>query len=377
MDGLPVTIDPAVPKRRWVGVVLSLFVPGFGLVRAGHVVRGLMWFVGLYLGIIVISFVWIWTALPVLACYAATVLLFAAQLAMLVDSFRPGRLTIPLFVVFALLFIVFATLPPPSDLIAHCFKIPTGTMQPTLNGIIGYPTNKSAPNLIRRVVDFIIRGRNYIDVVSQQDDQILQLQLVRRALFFTMSRIVCEHQTFLVYAPPDTLRDYFGVVAGRRFKRGEVIARGSIDAGDQIVADKFTYKCVAPRRGDIVVIRTNGIPLIREDPVTGAPLYIKRLAGLPGDTVRIEPPVLYVNGQLAEGPGFKNVMEAMPPYRGYALGPIRPGDEVRVPQNSYFVLGDNSYNSFDSRYWGCVPAANVLGRVARVYYPFSRARVPQ
>src|SRR6266478_5246537 len=52
------------------------------------------------------------------------------------------------------------------------FKIPTGSMQPTLNGIIGHPSAAPVPNILRQIVDFIILGRNYIDVVSRQDDQI-------------------------------------------------------------------------------------------------------------------------------------------------------------------------------------------------------------
>ncbi len=73
-------------------------------------------------------------------------------------------------------------------------------------------------------------------------------------------------------------------------------------------------------------------------------------------------------------------MGAKDGYRGYAAGReylATPDDEFRVPDNSYFVLGDNSYNSYDSRYWGCVPAANVYGRVSRVYFPLSRAGVPR
>src|SRR5205814_497680 len=55
------------------------------------------------------------------------------------------------------------------------FKIPTGSMQPTLNGIIGQSSSAPAPNILRQIADFIILGRNYIDVVSRQDDQVLQI----------------------------------------------------------------------------------------------------------------------------------------------------------------------------------------------------------
>src|SRR5213078_4104919 len=56
------------------------------------------------------------------------------------------------------------------------FKIPTGSMQPTLNGIIGYPSTAPAPNLLRQIGEFIVRGRNYINVVSREDDQLLEIQ---------------------------------------------------------------------------------------------------------------------------------------------------------------------------------------------------------
>src|SRR5213082_4019574 len=55
------------------------------------------------------------------------------------------------------------------------FKIPTGSMQPTLNGIIGHPMTTEPPNVLQQVAEFIILGRNYIDVVSRQDDQVLQI----------------------------------------------------------------------------------------------------------------------------------------------------------------------------------------------------------
>src|SRR5881397_471662 len=56
------------------------------------------------------------------------------------------------------------------------FKIPTGSMQPTLNGIIGHPSTQPAPNLLRQVAEFVVLGRNYIDVVSRDADQVLQVE---------------------------------------------------------------------------------------------------------------------------------------------------------------------------------------------------------
>ena len=185
------------------------------------------------------------------------------------------------------------------------FKIPTGSMQPTLNGIIGHPSTEPSPNILRQIVEFVVLGRNYINVVSREDDQIFEIVPKKVAFFFTFSRLVCERQSFLVYASPDTLRQDFNVVPGRLFHRGEVIARGAIDTGDQVFVDKCSYNFVKPHNGDVFVFRTNGIPGIRPDPIAGPPFYIKRLAGLPGDQLRIDPPSLYINGKKAEGYGLR------------------------------------------------------------------------
>src|ERR1700681_4843586 len=219
------------------------------------------------------------------------------------------------------------------------FKIPTGSMQPTLNGIIGHkhfyqneseiPVDQkgqyefrdngwylngywkdAGPNIVRQLAEFVVLGRNYIDVVSRDSDQVLQVEQKKFLFFFTFSRIICRHHNYLVYAPWETLRDYWNISPGRIFQKGEVMARGAVDTGDQVFVDKFSYNFVKPHRGDVFVFRTNNILGIREDPETGAPFYIKRLAGLPGDTLRIDPPRLYVNGRIAEGFGFARVMAA-------------------------------------------------------------------
>ena len=255
------------------------------------------------------------------------------------------------------------------------FKIPTGSMQPTLNGIIGHPSTAPAPNILRQISEFIILGRNYINVVSREDDQVFEIEPKKFLFFFTFSQLNCEHQNFLVYAPPETLTHDFSVFPGRTYHSGDIIARGAVDTGDQVFVDKFRYNFVKPHRGDVFVFRTNHIPGIREDPEAGSPFYIKRLAGLPGDSLRIDPPFLFINGEKAEGFGFERVMAAKPPYRGYASGHdylAQLNRSFTVPRHGYFALGDNSYNSYDSRYWGPVPEENLVGRGLFVYWPFNR-----
>lgn len=306
------------------------------------------------------------------------------------------------------------------------FKIPTGSMQPTLNGIIGhkhfyqneadipldqkasykqrddgwylsgYSGKDSGPGLVRQIGEFIVLGRNYIDVVARADDQILRVEPKKFLFFFTFSRIVGQQENYLVYAPWETLRDYWSVVPGRALRKGDVIARGAVDTGDQVFVDKFSYNFIKPHRGDVFVFRTDSIEGV--DPRAGpsrfvrsaqaeesAPFYIKRLVGLPGDTLRIESPRMHVNGKLPDEFGLKRVMSAVPPYRGYVLGraPVdvlwRGGvlhldlaQPFRVPDQGYFAMGDNSDNSLDSRYWGPVPEENLVGRGLFVYWPFNR-----
>src|SRR5437660_5556133 len=76
------------------------------------------------------------------------------------------------------------------------FKIPTGSMQPTLNGIIGRPMTSEPPNILQQVAEFIVRGRNYINVGSREDDEVLEIQPRKMFFFFTLSQLVFERQSF-------------------------------------------------------------------------------------------------------------------------------------------------------------------------------------
>src|SRR5260370_37307405 len=242
-------------------------------------------------------------------------------------------------------------------------------MQPTLNGIVGHPSTEPVPNILQQIGEFIALGRNYINVVSHEDDQGLDIGTKKILFFFTFPRLICQRQKFLVYASPETLSHDFNVLPGRICHRGEVIARGAIDTGDQVFVDKFSYNFVKPHRGDVFVFRTKSIPDIGDQ----TQFYIKRLAGLPGDTLRIQPPNLYVDGKIARGYGFQRVMEAKDGYKGYGPGHASLSDPLktfRVPEHTYFAMGDNSYNSFDSRYCGPWPERNLFGRGLIAYCPF-------
>ncbi len=280
------------------------------------------------------------------------------------------------------------------------FTIPTGSMQPTLNGIIGFPTKSPPPNILKRIAAGLLFGRTYIDVVCEEDgivkpirvpdkmgDRIVVAQEFKRFFIFTYSRIDCGGRSYIVHAPADTLVHYFHLDAGMEFHKGDVIARGYVNTGDHVFVDKISYNFRSPARSDVFVFNTKNIRTNenRSNPEGPSQFYIKRVGGLPNDDLRIDPPVLYQNGARAQGFGYERVMKSENGYFGYSNGAAYPGppyyqplnyltdpeSKFHVPAKSYFALGDNSYHSSDSRDWGVVPQRNIMGRGLLVYWPFN------
>jgi signal peptidase I len=263
------------------------------------------------------------------------------------------------------------------------FRIPTGSMQPTLNGIVGVPTDTSPPNVAVRAFEFIVRGRHSFDLRAKESDVVVSLEEHTYLNFFTFTDIICRRQRYTLFVPRDPLMRSFRVVPGREYAAGEVIARGHMDTGDQVFVDKVTYNFAKPRLGQVFVFKTTDIHEIEAglDPRMGSQHYIKRLAGTPGSILRIAPPTLLIDGKIPTLPVFQRVMSLKDGYAGYSNGgrggpPFRylgsPEATFTVPARSYFALGDNSYHSRDSRDWGIVPERNVAGRGFFVYWPFSK-----
>lgn len=263
------------------------------------------------------------------------------------------------------------------------FKIPTGSMQPTLYGMTGVPETGALPSPLLRVVNFVRLGRSYLNTIAPQQEEVLSLKEKTFLNFFTFTTITTTQGTHIVFSPKDVLLRDFEVRPGRIYEPGEPIVRGYIQAGDQIFCDRLSYVFRKPQASDVFVFITTGIQRIEMNLPAGASsqYYVKRLAGLPGQTLRIDPPQLFINGEKATQPPFERVMAACEGYRGYsnrceygssAIYLSSPLDQFTVPPQSYFALGDNSYNSSDSRYWGVVPEQNVIGRALFVYWPFSQ-----
>jgi signal peptidase I len=269
------------------------------------------------------------------------------------------------------------------------FTIPTGSMQPTLNGVIGYPTAEPPPNVLQQVLDYAVHGRDWINVVATDDEEVIGLEEYKTMGFgtrfgiFSRTEIRTTKSSYSVPGMRETVERYFLMNAlGHTFHAGEPIARGYIDTGDHVFVDKMTYHFRPPQRADVFVFNTANIPTNENRAHPGGPsqFYIKRLAGLPGDELRIDPPRLYQNGQLAGDPRFRRVYDMQEPgYRGYCNGRdlgfasgimSEPDVSFTVPPKNYFALGDNSYHSSDSRDWGPVPEQNIMGRGVIAYWPF-------
>ena len=138
----------------------------------------------------------------------------------------------------------------------------------------------------------------------------------------------------------------------------------AISAGDHVIMEGMTFLARKPRRGDIVVFKSGGIASL--PPAT---LYVKRVAGEPGDHLRISEGKLFVNEkQVALSNARGEIAYELPPLAER----FSPKTDVIVPEGRYFVLGDNSTNSLDSRFWGTVPRDSILGRISFCYWPLQR-----
>ena len=158
---------------------------------------------------------------------------------------------------------------------------------------------------------------------------------------------------------------------GKTVRQGERAMAFDILTGDQLFVDRMSYHFVPPAVGSGFVFRTGNIEGIAR--VYGDQYYIKRLAGVPGQTLEIRDFGLLTDGRPTEGsPVFASNAKQSGNYVGYRYeGLLAAGRSVKLGKDEYFALGDNSANSADGRSWGTVPAKDVVGRPVVVYYPFT------
>lgn len=257
--------------------------------------------------------------------------------------------------------------------IVQPFKIPTGSMEPTLFGIQFQDQSQRRwwDRFPISWVGWAVLGEGFVEVRARND-----------GFFQPQGRQDAEGDwiVFIDQTPHRVRRNMpFRRRPGEYLRRGEVIASGRMRYGDHVLVNKIAYNFRRPERGDVIVFDTKGIqhPQIRKDT-----FYIKRLVGLPGETVSIEPPYLVVNGErVLDPPAFRRQVERVHMgVRGYTFADIRtmprpklatPDDELHLGPGEYLPMGDNSASSLDGRYFGGIPQRNLVGPAFAVYWPFT------
>jgi signal peptidase I len=306
------------------------------------------------------------------------------------------------------------------------FKIPTGSMQPTLYGVTSEPdfsrdldpatvtamqavqSNLVIPTGWQRVREWF-EGASYIHIVARSDGALKVVDPPTRLLIFNLwQTLVVGDESYTIWFPPDygqpQLENRAGIHFGQVFHKGEDIVKLKVSAGDHLFVDRVTYNFHAPQRGDIIVFETKGIPEEQRDRfrIPGDQFYIKRLVGLGGETLSLKQdyevtdvpregtlPVghLVINGEPLSAAtrhfenlyGFTGVPRGAKqfPYKdnhycGHAMiRELSPGREFSIRPDHDFVMGDNTMNSLDSRFWGDFPSSYVIGRSFFVYWPIT------
>ncbi|HEX7041908.1 MAG TPA: signal peptidase I [Patescibacteria group bacterium] len=127
-----------------------------------------------------------------------------------------------------------------------------------------------------------------------------------------------------------------------------------------VLTNLITLRFGAPVRGDVIVFKAPPDP--DKD-------FIKRVIGLPGDTVMVKDGGVYVNGNFLDESSY--LSSDVKTYGGAFL---KDGDTITVPSGEYFVMGDNRQYSSDSREWGFVPSENIIGKSFLIYWPLNEAK---
>lgn len=284
----PLPVTSVAREKPWVGVGLSLLVPGMGIVASGKRLEGTTWMLGMTaLGWFTLSTFSVRVLPGLLLGYLTCLVGATAWGLMLRRSYVPvSHLSLGRWAraaVAAVAFIITAFLL--GRAMVRPFNVPTGAMDPTVQGTIN-PLDRSKKE------------------------------------------------------------------------------------ADRLLVQGCAYWFREPRRGDVIVFRTDGIEAL--EPSQRGQWYIKRLIGLPGDRISFRDGRLLNNGVAVVEPAvFARLKYACMDY-AWAKHLRREGEVFEVPPGSYFVAGDNSTNSYDSRFWGVLPAKNVVGRATKIYWPPDR-----
>ncbi|WP_367288084.1 signal peptidase I [Laspinema palackyanum] len=331
-------------KQPWIAVILSRIIPGAGQIYAGNLFRGLIiiavWLgsFGLFLWSLLLPTInWLLTLLALLIILGLTLWnLFDAHASARksnspqFENLRKSKKDPWLAVFLSLLF--------PG--LGHFYikKIGEGLVFAIATIVVAVLAPKIFVVILRFGAAFhVYQLMNKKKDISQEKAPLLIGLFVIASLVVSFAMLSLQRS----------------VIETRYIPSGAMIPTLQID--DRLIIDKITYKFNAPERGDVIIFsptQTLQEQNFKDD-------FIKRLIGLPGETVEVSNGQVKINNQPLEEPYI-----AEPPT--YQYGP------VTIPENNYLVLGDNRNNSYDSHYWGFVPKENIVGKANKIFWPPDR-----
>ena len=268
------------------------------------------------------------------------------------------------------------------------FRIPTSSMQPTLYGIHYIAKDHSGSPLLgkSRITDAALYAAKHVSCSAAADGFLdtTSFSFDNSGIFGkTIFTIGQKHHE--MPGDPAKVIDFAKLNPQQEYRTADKLADGFITLGDHLFVERFSIYLSKLKRGDVIVFTTEDLYDENNEPViNGGFFYIKRLAALPGDTIKI------VDNQLWVKPvgekSFQKIQDISEPFKkvysgkggyhghisGMGTGAFENQTEYTVPDNCYFMLGDNSRFSKDSRFFGAVPRRNIMGRAFLVFWPFSR-----
>lgn len=279
------------------------------------------------------------------------------------------------------------------------FKIPTGSMMPTLYGIHTEARPPDAAGFLDvqpfKFAKWLVTGESFKIVRAKVTGEVeftndtnkkpgyLRIRVGGNDHYIPSDAVLHNRQTGMVALSGTGLRH------GQRVKAGEVIWSGVVVSGDFVFVNRWKWNFCHPKRGEVMVFATTGI---NPGALQEGTHYIKRMMGMPNETLQIIAPDLLVNGKPVAAPERVAQItrkEKLPgwkmAYPGFTTGNdsryrtqpkvlLTKDDIITLGPNEYYALGDNSPNSLDSRYWGPVPERTLLGPASVVYWPFTSPR---
>ena len=316
------------------------------------------------------------------------------------------------------------------------FKIPTGSMQPTLYGIHSETRDPNfQPGFFDKhpfkIFKWAFTGVWYKEVVAESSSTVAVYQDDVKAPGYYI--VVVDGKKNKV--PVDAFQNNEVNIPGRTFEQptgmadalnpnlqlrakgfarpGDVIWKGYNISGDQLFVNRVAWNFARPKRDDVIVFTTSNpslhftqsaankavenarkvspahknlsytkpsllpfyfVEMPFSDPSAGNH-YIKRLVGMPGEQISINAPHVYADGKKVEGYfGMDRVAQQYAGYcnTDYARYLHHNGSTLAISDGAYLPMGDNTQNSYDGRYWGPVPYQHMLGPAAFVYWPISK-----